>query len=152
MLNDRRYQTRHKARQGAFAVISTQPILIAPIVDISVDGMTVIYSALEKWPHESAELEIMVSDCTFYMDKVPFKTIDAVETPQPETTDGLRKIRYGLQFGKLSPSQRAQIEHFIRRYTGNGLARKIVHRLEHLFHAGARNPYAREKDCQPFSF
>ena len=151
MLNDRRYHSRHKARPGAFAVVSTQPIVIAPIVDISVDGMAVQYSSLEKWPHEATELEIMVSDCTFYMEKVPFKTMATAETPSSETPADRSMIRYGLQFGKLSPSQRAQIEHFIRRYTGNGLARKIAHRLEHLFHAGDRHPYARENDCQPFS-
>ena len=141
---ERRSHPRFKVRAGAFAVLEADPVQIVPIVDVSLGGIAVYHPVGEQWPQSLSRLEIMVADCSFFMQKVPFEIAGTTDAFQPHTIESIRKNRYGIKFGMLTAGQRKQIKHFIRHYAGSGLAHQIINRLHKIFDHHWSSKYAKD--------
>jgi hypothetical protein len=141
---ERRSHPRFNVRTNAFAVLEADPVQIVPIVDVSLGGIAVYHPIGEQWPQSLTRLEIMVADCSFFMQKVPFEMAGTADVFQTHTIESIRKKRYGIKFGKLAAGQRKQIKHFIRHYAGNGLTHQIIDRFHKIINHHWSSKYAKD--------
>ncbi|HHP7233223.1 MAG TPA: PilZ domain-containing protein [Desulfobacterales bacterium] len=155
MLRERREHRRYQVKEGAFAIFRPEPVKILPIVDISLHGLSVLTETGLDWFEGTETLEILVSDCSFYLDKIPYRLVAESDRRRPDTDTGSRRL--GLEFGRLSNNQLIQLKHFIRRHTVEGATPALVDRVAgfldtvftgrpgkeacHLFHQNQRGPF-----------
>jgi hypothetical protein len=60
-----------------------------------------------QWLNQASKLEIMVADCSFYLENIPFKAISSFKA-FPANVSNLPGGRRGsLIFGSLTPSQKS---------------------------------------------
>jgi hypothetical protein len=119
-LSDRRKHIRFQVRETAFVVLKApwpHSTKVGQIIDISMHGLAFRYIADEGRSNGSSELEILSADHSFYLDRVPFKTISDFKTDNDVPFSSIEMRRSGVQFGDLTPSQSSQLEHFIWNYT-----------------------------------
>jgi len=117
---DRRRHKRFHVRDTAFVVCRAPwplPTNVGQITDISVDGLAFSYIAGEKRSNNSSELDILLGNRSFYLDKVPFKTISDCKAPNKVPFSSIEMRRCGVQFGKLTPDQISQLKNFIWNHT-----------------------------------
>jgi len=113
---ERRKHKRYRVHDGAFAVLGPHSTKIGQIIDVSMGGVAFGYIAGKEPPDTSFELGILFAEDSFHLTKIPFKTISDQEAKEvPFSTLTMR--RCGLQYGKLTPSQISQLQHFIRNCT-----------------------------------
>jgi hypothetical protein len=80
------------------------------------EGLTLDYITTRKPEIQPTKLEIFVNNSPLRLYEIPCKTITDFATF--EANDGsLSKRRRGIQFGKLTSTQRAQLEYFIQNHT-----------------------------------
>ena len=117
---DRRRHKRFHVRDTAFVVFRAPwPLAtnVGQITDISMDGLAFSYIAGEKRSNSSSELDILLGNRSFYLDKVPFKTVSDCKTPHKVPFSSIEMRRCGVQFGKLAPEQISQLKNFIWNHT-----------------------------------
>lgn len=117
---ERRKHKRFRAEDGAFAVLRRpwpHPTTLGRIEDISMYGLAFDYTAGEEPPHRSAELEILWYDCSFRLKKIPSKAISDFKTATPVRFGTIEMRRRSMQFRRLTPYQKSQLEYFIKNYT-----------------------------------
>ena len=71
---ERRKNPRFCVRDNAFAVFGTEPVKLAPIVDISLGGLGIGVNGIKLKADGldvPAKLEIVIDDGCFYLDKLP---------------------------------------------------------------------------------
>jgi len=112
-----RQHNRFRVYDGGFAAVCPEFTALGQIIDISKSGLSFRYVASEARTNGSSKLSILLTDWSFCFDKIPFETI--WDTPKPrEFSFGAITLRQcGVQFGDLTPSQRLDLEYFIRSYT-----------------------------------
>ena len=113
---DRRKQKRFRVREGAFVILRPADIGVGRLVDISMDGLTLDYVTSREPSIQPTQLEIFVTDDPFRLFQVPCKTISDFVTYETYNKS-MSKRRRGIQFGKLTESQTAQLEYFIQNHT-----------------------------------
>lgn len=101
-------------------VVFRPPGIVGSIVNIGMGGLTFLYTdiATGGQPMESSELDIILLDSEFRLEKVPFQSLKELELHK--TTIGLRTLtmkQCDVQFGDLTPQQMSQLEHFLQNYT-----------------------------------
>ena len=96
----------------AVAVLSPNNILPYQIIDISRNGLTFSYQGQQGWGDELLQLELY-DDENFRLDKIPIRIVS--DCALDESSQNLR--RCGVQFGELTPSQKALLEYFIQKHT-----------------------------------
>ena len=79
MQTERRKHPRYKVRDNVFAVISPDPVKVVPIMDISMGGLSIYLDNGSRGPDPVSKLEIMVADCSFYLENLPFQIVGDVE-------------------------------------------------------------------------
>jgi len=84
---------------------------------MSREGLAFRYIAGHERPNGALELEILLGDHSFYLDKIPFKTISDCETANEVPFSSIKMRRSGVQFGDLTPNQISQLEYFIQNHT-----------------------------------
>jgi hypothetical protein len=102
-------------RNCAFVILSPSDTGAGRLIDMSMGGLMIEYVAMKAPTTEATELEILVPNGAFRLAGVPCQVIWDRETSQVFTTP-LHMRRSGLKFGELTPSQIAQLEHFIQNY------------------------------------
>lgn len=145
MQKERREHRRYQVKEGAFAIFRPEPVKILPIVDISLHGLTVLTETDLRWFEGTETLEILVSDCSFYLDKIPYTVVADSECLRPASDTRSRRV--GLEFGRLSSLQWIQLKHFIRRHTVEGATTSLVDRLAGLLDTVFAGKTART-DCR----
>ena len=118
---ERRQQTRYQVNDDAFAIINPEPVKLVPILDIAMDGIGVYVNNQDKWLKNATKIEIMVADCSFYLENIPFKPISDSKALPTNATNLLDGRRCSLKFGRLTPSQKSELKYFIRNYTQGGV-------------------------------
>jgi len=114
--SERRKLKRFQVQIGAFVILRPSDTGVGRLIDISTDGLTLEYISTQEPKIQPTRLEIFVADSPFRLYEVPCETITDLVTN--ETDEGsLSKRRRGIKFGKLSPSQSAQLEYFILHHT-----------------------------------
>lgn len=127
MQKERRKHRRYQVKEGAFAIFRPEPVKILPIVEISLHGLTVLTESDFCRLEGAGYLEILVSDCSFYLEKIPCSVVADSERLSPDTDVWSRRV--GLKFGRLSHHQILQLKHFIRRHTVEGATNSLVDRV-----------------------
>ena len=112
---ERREYQRFRVQEGTFAVFGPDSNKIGQIIDISMGGLAFHYMSGEE-PNGSKELNIFLAESSFYLRKIPFRTVWDQDTRQvPFSSIDIR--RCGVEFGSLSEAQSSQLESFIDDHT-----------------------------------
>ncbi|CAB1061091.1 hypothetical protein D1BOALGB6SA_5862 [Olavius sp. associated proteobacterium Delta 1] len=114
---ERRQQPRFKVVEGVFAALVNHNSKLGQIKDISKIGLAFRYIDSGDEPGETSELKIIIGMGGVYLDKLPFRKVNDFEIQNEYSFSSLKIRQIGLQFGKLAPQQRTQLEHFIRNHT-----------------------------------
>lgn len=146
MQNERRKHHRFQVTDKAFSVLHTDPVKLVPILDIGMGGIGIYVNDGTGWVNESSKLEILVADCSFYLENLPFKIVSNFK-PFPENSASLIDgKRFSIKFCNLSPSQKASLKHFIRTYSEGGIILQALQKFNKLLRPIRSNKYSR-KSC-----
>lgn len=110
---ERRKNKRFQVKSGAYVVFSPNPNLRCQIVDISVDGLAVLFAGKEDWFNKSLELSILLGDDDFCLQKIPAEIVSLFALASELSSNSKKMRRCGIKFGELTPEQRLQLKHFI---------------------------------------
>jgi len=131
---ERRRQQRYKIKDNAFAIINPEPVRLVPILDIAMGGVGVYVNDKDQWLNEASKLEIMVADCSFYLENLPFVSISDFKAFPANSSNLLDGRRYSLKFGTLTPGQQSELKYFIRHYAQEGTIWQVMQRFSKLLH------------------
>ena len=141
---ERRKHPRYKVKDNAFAIINSEPVRLAPILDIAMGGLGVLMNGDGQWLNQASKLEIMVADCSFYLENIPFEAIFNFKAFPANVSNLLDGRRCSLMFGSLTPSQKSELKYFIRNYTQGGTIRQMMQRFSKALH-----PFREHKHSEP---
>jgi len=147
MQAERRKQRRFKVKDNAFAVINPDPVKMVPIVDIAMGGLGIYVDSGVKWVNDCSKLEIMVADCSFYLDNLPVEIITNFKAFPWDASNVLDGRRYSLKFGNLRPAQKSRLKHFMRNYTRSSSKLQLMRKISNLLHPTWTNSYP-EQSCR----
>lgn len=117
---ERRRYERLAVQDGAFASLRPHFAIIGQIVNISQGGVAFRYVASVPRTPETNRLDIVLTDGSFCIEKLNFRSVWDVPTPQ-EFACGLITYRHcGVEWGRLDPAQRADLGYFMKCYTTDG--------------------------------
>ncbi len=114
--DERRRQPRLKVRDVAFAVLGDGEEM-GQVMDINLLGLSFHYLTDGSEKPSSDSMQIILAEDDLHIRDIPFRRVADFEILNGMTFSCLRKHRYGVEFGKLSAKQHAQLEHFIRYHT-----------------------------------
>ena len=114
---DQREHKRYQVPTNSYISLGSDQPVLGQIIDISMGGMAFRYMGSEELPEES-HLDIYLTENDLCLSKIPFKTVSDQEIPNTVLCKTVDRIppscttmrRTGLQFGELTPDQRAQLE------------------------------------------
>ncbi|MFC1814264.1 hypothetical protein ACFL03_16395 [Thermodesulfobacteriota bacterium] len=115
-LVERREHKRFKAKEGAFAVLTSDNKL-GQIQDISKSGLTFQYIGHGEPSSGSTEMEIFSTVYDFYLNKVPVKSVVDIEVDSniPFSSVPIKQLK--IQFGEMTPIQSTLLDYFIQNHT-----------------------------------
>jgi len=119
IVNQRRYARFEVPSYSAYAVFRrhwSRSSIMGNIVDISLDGLSFRYIASEESSYRSSDIDILLTDGSFCLNKVRVNTISDLEA-NSETSVGLETRRCSVQFGDLTDDQKSDLRYFIQTYT-----------------------------------
>ena len=145
---ERRKNRRFQVKDKCFAVINPDPVKLVPIIDISQGGLGFYLNDHEDWPSDMPELEILVADCSFYLEKLPFSVVSNAKAFPNQSTSLLDGRRYGLKFRPLQPNQKTRLKYFIRNYTEGGYLRQTQQKISRLLNSIRASEPASDS-CKP---
>jgi len=145
---ERRKTRRFRVKDKCFAVINPEPVKLVPIIDVSRGGLGFYFNDSEDWLNKTSKLEIMVADCSFYMEKLPFAVVSNSRVFPTQATSLLDGRRYGLKFGHLQPNQKSHLKYFIRNYTEGGYIMQFQQKISKLLYPIWANKHTRDS-CKP---
>ena len=131
---ERRRHPRYKVKDNAFAIINTEPVRLVPILDIAMGGLGIYMNGDDPWLNKASKLEIMVADCSFYLENIPFEAISNFKALPANVSKLPGGRRCSLIFGSLTPSQKSELKYFIRSYTQGGAFRQVMQRFSKVLH------------------
>ena len=113
-------QRKHKrfcVQNGTYAMLKYKPAMMGQITNMSKDGLAIRYIDGEQQLSDSDVLDIFMTDSSFYIEKLPVKTISDHKIAG-KFLSGSKKIwQRRMQFGELTDDQRSQMDEFINLYT-----------------------------------
>jgi hypothetical protein len=114
---ERRKHKRFKVQYGAFAVFQSNVKKLGQIIDISRSGLAFRYIANGERFKGSDELDILLADNYFHLEKIPFRAISDFGIAGEIPFNSITTRRCGVRFGELRESQISGIEYFINNHT-----------------------------------
>jgi hypothetical protein len=114
---ERRKLKRFRPQERSFVAFGSERKEIGHMTDISLGGLSFRYLADGDLIDQSDDLEIYVSGGGFYLKMIPFKTISDYEITTESPISFIIMRRRGIQFGKLTQGQTAQLTYFLTNYT-----------------------------------
>ena len=72
---------------------------------------------MEEASNESFELEIFLTDHSFYLESIPVIGVSDFQISDEVLFSSITTRRHGVQFGELTHYQISQLEYFIQNYT-----------------------------------
>ena len=133
---ERRIHPRFSVRDNAFAVFQSEPVKLVPIVDIGMGGLGIGVNGINtgaEWLNGASCLEILMDDCSFYMDNIGYELLPKLRSVPPNADSSFQNI-YGLKFIDLMRNQQSQLKSFIRNHTTGGMTPKFIRKLNQHFH------------------
>ena len=124
LLAERREGGRFEVEDGAFVLLGPRSSLLGQIIEISLGGLSFLYTTAKEPPKDPSELDILLADHSFYFDKIPCSIVSDFEI-RHELSMGSKTIRRcSVSFGELSKDQKLQLEYFIRNHTAGEISAK----------------------------
>ncbi|MGD9115467.1 MAG: hypothetical protein PVI77_24125, partial [Desulfobacterales bacterium] len=106
---ERRESQRYPVKDNAYAVLNPDPLKVVPILDVGAGGLGIYIDDNGKLLDTSSKLEILVSDCSFHLENLPFKVILNRGVLSDDTPNLLAGQRCSLKFGSLMSRQKSQL-------------------------------------------
>lgn len=132
MVERRKYQ-RFRVKSKAFAVIKDDPVKPVSIIDVSLGGLGISQFENDILLTKPSKLEILLADCSFFLENLPFTLIPSLRPAQPKP-DQIPPARYhGVQFKNLTPSQKHQLQYFIRNHTTGGMMPRFLRKMNRIW-------------------
>ena len=97
-------------------VFKSKPIKLGRINNISMGGLVFRYIGSQAQLDESQVLDILSADCGFYLGNMSFKTMLDIEIADDVHIDSVKMRQLRVQFNKLTPNQKIQLDNFIRNH------------------------------------
>ena len=94
----------------------SKPIKLGRIDNISMGGLVFRYIESQTKSNESFVLDILLADCGFYLGNLLFKTISDIEVYEDLPIDSVKTRQLLVQFKKITPEQKIQLDYFIRNH------------------------------------
>jgi hypothetical protein len=120
-LIERRKHKRFKARQGAFAVLTSDYNKLGQIKDIGKGGLSFFYVAGGEQTDRFSEIEIfLIGDeigDDFYLKKIPVRTVVDFEVDNKVSFSSLPMRQLSMYFEKLTSGQIFLLNYFLQKYT-----------------------------------
>lgn len=110
---ERRKSKRFPVQSGAYVVFNPKSNLQGQIVDISLDGLAVLFTQKEEWFSKSLELSILINEDDLCLRKIPAEIVSSFAIASDMVSGSEDMQRYGVKFGELTSEQKLQLEHFI---------------------------------------
>ena len=142
MQAERRKHQRVKVQENAYAIINPGPVRLVPILDISLEGVGVYVNDGDQWLNEASKLEIMMADCSFYLENVPFKYISDAKAFPAHPSNLLDGRRCNLKFGTLTAGQKSELKYFIRNYGQRGKFRQALQKISRVLYPFKTNKHS----------
>jgi len=114
---ERRRFKRFRVQEGAFAALRPHFTKLGQIIDTGEGGLAFRYVAIEQLSEEGSELDIVFAGSAVYLQKLPVRVISDVPMPKESPFGAFVTRRLSVQFGKLSPRQRSQLDLFLCEHT-----------------------------------
>jgi len=114
---EQRKHKRFSVSNGAFVALRPDYLKVGQVKNIGMDGLAFTYLINDGTePDQSFEFDIFLTDQTFWLERMPFTIISDFHI------DGIlfssvRTRQMGVQFGGLTPDQKAHLEYFIQNHT-----------------------------------
>jgi hypothetical protein len=131
---ERRKLQRYRVKNSAFAIINPEPVRLVPILDIAMGGLGVFVNNEYHGFNKASKLEIMVADCSFYLQDIPFEFVTEFRALPASPSVLMEGRRRSLKFGTLTVGQKAELKHFIRHYAQSGIFWQIVRKFSKALH------------------
>ena len=116
---ERRRFKRFAAQEGAFAALRPHFTKLGQIIDTGEGGLAFRYVAIDKWSEEGSELDIVFAGSAVYLEKLPVRIVSDVPMPKESPFGTFVTRRLSVEFGKLTPRQRSQLDQFLTEHTLN---------------------------------
>ena len=119
---DRRAHPRFRVPEGAFAALSPDSTIMGQIENISRGGLCFRYIVHDEQVDEMDATHIFVGMEGFYLEKMPYQTIDDIQIQSEASLKLINMRRRRIQFTSLTPGQDAQLKYFLDHRT-SGIVR-----------------------------
>ena len=146
MQTERRKHRRYYIKDKAFTVLYPDPVKLVPIVDIGMGGLSIYMNDGTELLNESSKLEIMVADCSFYMDNLGFEIVSDFRPFPDHSASLIDGRRYSIKFHNLSNGQKASLKHFIRTYSDGGILLQAMQKVNKFLRPSRAGKYF-NKSC-----
>jgi len=83
------------------------------INNISMGGLSFRYVAGEERSNESLVLDILLTECSFYLESLMFKDISDFEIPDDFSSNPIKMREHHVRFEQLTSAQITNLKHFI---------------------------------------
>jgi hypothetical protein len=111
---ERRKHKRFRAHEDAYVVL--KPCTVGPLIDISMDGLTLEYVSIKQPSKMESELDIAMINSAFSLRNVPCKMLSDFKVEDvPSNPLSIRQCR--VQFRDLTQHQISKLEYFIHNHT-----------------------------------
>jgi len=116
-INEQREHKRFKVKKGIFAVLGTENYVLGQIKNISKRGLAFEFPDTGVRVKGSTEMEIFSKIHNYYLKKLPIKIVEDYEVEKTVAFSSLPIRQLNIEFGKISPSQKLLLDHFLQNYT-----------------------------------
>lgn len=114
---ERRRHKRFLARDSAFALFGHDTAKLGQIVDVSTRGLAFCYIGDECHAGEPSYVDIFLSDSTFYVEKLPVKTVSDLKIDTESDSISAPMWRRGVKFCDLTTEQESALRDFVLHHT-----------------------------------
>jgi hypothetical protein len=119
---ERRRDERFPAPQGLFAALTGRHLKLGTIIDINTIGLALRYVDREKLLGGTYWMDIYMSGSHFHLGQIPVETISDLELVHGRPYWPIAIRRCGVQFEKLTPTQKSKLQSLIQNHTiGKGV-------------------------------
>jgi hypothetical protein len=112
---DKRKFKRFDVKEGAFAVLCYKPTIMGQIINMSINGLGVIYKG-KRLP-ESSQIDMFIKTAGFNLEEIPVKTISDHKIGGKFPFRSANIWHRSIQFGELTDEQKSQLGQFLELYT-----------------------------------
>ncbi len=116
-ITERRTYKRFQVKNGGYAVINGGPVIMAPIIDISSNGLAVRYIDKKKLLRKSSGIDIFSSSANFYLTSIQIDIVSECKISSKFTFNSKKVWRRHMQFSGLTSRQNHRLDFFLENYT-----------------------------------